>query len=225
MVMMKPSMVHPSRAPRPPFNRTHVRYGDMTDVQLVSACKLHDRIAFNWLVKRYERSVFAILYKLAPDLIDPADLVQDVFLRLWSCISKLDNPHAFRSWLKRIVTNILYDHLRRRPRQSILSIDSHINFGDRLEEATMQIVDPSAQPDELSERRETAEAIQRSVASLPCLSKRMIELRESGGRSYSEIAELTSCPVGTVKSRIARARRKLYAMLLPYKMSTIASVL
>jgi RNA polymerase sigma-70 factor (ECF subfamily) len=220
MVMTKPSMVRPSRTTLPALNRPPIRYGDMTDVQLVSACKQHDRIAFNWLVKRHERTVFNMLYKLAPDFIDPDDLVQEVFLRLWRNIGTLQDPRAFRSWLKRVVTNLFYDTLRKRPSQATLSLDDTVDDSEGDERQAIQIADPAAQPDELSERRETAEAIQDAIRNLPQLSKTMIELRENEGLSYIEISDLTRCLIGTVKSRIARARFRLQTELLPYREST-----
>lgn len=220
MIMTKPSMVRPSRSTLPTLNRPPVRYADMTDVQLVLACKQHDRIAFNWLVKRYERTVFAILYKLAPDFIDPSDLVQEVFLRLWMNIGTLQNPHAFRSWLKRIVTNLFYDTLRKRPLQALFSLDGPLELSDGDEGPAIQIADPAAQPDELFERRDTSEVIQGAIKNLPQLSRKMIELRENEGLSYVEISDLTGCVIGTVKSRIARARIKLQTELIPYWEST-----
>jgi RNA polymerase sigma-70 factor (ECF subfamily) len=212
----KPSMVRPSGEGRPTLNRPPLRYGDMSDVQLVSASKQKDRIAFNWLVKRHERTVFGILYKMAPDLIDPSDLVQEVFLRLWMNIGTLQNPHSFRNWLKRVVTNLYYDTLRKRPSQAILSLDGSVDDGDGEEGPAIQIADPAAQPDELSERRETSVAIQNAIRNLPQSARMAMELRENEGLSYIEISALTGTPMGTVKSRIARARFKLQKELLQY---------
>jgi RNA polymerase sigma-70 factor (ECF subfamily) len=223
MVMTKPSMVRPFRPTLPTLNRPPVRYGDMTDVQLVSECKQHDRIAFNWLVKRHERAVFNMLYKLAPDFIDPSDLVQEVFLRLWRNIGTLENPQAFRSWLKRVATNLFYDTLRKRSSQTNLSLDCTLDDSDGDEGPARQIADPAAQPDEWSERRETSEVIQNAIRNLPELSRTMIELRENDGLSYVEISDLTGCVIGTVKSRIARARFKLQTELLPYRESTVVA--
>src|SRR5271157_4230931 len=93
-------MVRPFQQNVPTFNPTRVRYSEMTDVELVSACKRRNREAFKWLFRRHQSTVFNILYKLAPDWQDTSDLVQDVFVRLWSCIGTLHNPHAFRGWLR-----------------------------------------------------------------------------------------------------------------------------
>ena len=221
MNMTKPSMVRQSLPTLLTLNRPPVRYADMSDVQLVSACKQRDRIAFNWLVKRHERAVFSILYKLAPDYIDPGDLVQDVFLRIWMSIRTLQNPHAFRSWLKRVVTNLFYDKLRKRPMQTNLSLDGLLGVSEGDEGSAKQIVDPAAQPDELYERTETSEAVREAIGHLSPVSRTMIELRENDGFSYFEIAGLTECPLGTVKSRIARARLKLQKLLPSYRESTV----
>ncbi len=199
-----------------PFNRRRTRYRDMSDVELVLACQRHDRDAFEWLIKRHQGTVCGLVYKLAPELQDTSDVVQEVLIRLWHGIGTLRNPHAFRSWLKRIVINLFYDQLRQRPKPLLLSIDDPIDAFDGEERASRQIADPSARPDELVERRQLAETIQGAVAKLSRQSKIMIELRDIQGLSYNEIAELTKCQIGTVKSRIARARVKLQVMLLPH---------
>jgi RNA polymerase sigma-70 factor (ECF subfamily) len=188
----------------------------MNDVQLVLACQQRDQGAFECLVERYQSTIFSLLYKLAPEWQDASDLVQEVFIRLWSGIRTLRHPHAFQGWLKSIVTNLFYDQLRQRPKQSILSMDDSIDTLDRGVYVFRQIADPSAQADELLERRQLSEAIQAACEKLPRCARAMIELREIERLSYVEIAELTKSPVGTVKSRIARARSKLQVLLLPY---------
>jgi RNA polymerase sigma-70 factor (ECF subfamily) len=200
----------------PLFAPDRVSYSEMTDAELVLACKGRDRDAFDFLVRRYESTVFSILYKLAPEWQDPADLVQEVFVRVWCYIDKLANPHSFRSWLKSIATNIFYDQLRRRQKQSTVSIDDPINASDGADCAAIQLVDPSRQPDELAENRQLSVAIEAAVSKLSKSARNIIELRELQGLSYLEIAELTNSPMGTVKSRIARARTSLQTWLLPY---------
>ena len=192
------------------------RYSDMNDVQLVSACQQRDQGAFECLAKRYESTVFGLLYRLAPEWTDTADFVQETFIRLWLGIGALRSPKAFRSWLKTMVTNLFYDQLRQRKRQSILSIDESVDTTGGDGRMLRQVADPSARADELIERRQLSETIDAACEKLPNHARIMIELREIENLSYMEIAELTKSPVGTVKSRIARARAKLQVLLLPH---------
>jgi len=203
-----------------PLKIRRTRYRDMSDTELVLACQQYDREAFDWLVKRHQRTILGLLYKLAPEMQDSSDLAQEVLIRLWRCIGTLRDPHAFRSWLKRITTNLFYDQLRQRPKQSILSIDDSLDASDGSERESRQIADPSARPDELMERRQLAEEIEGAVIKLSQQARSMIELRDIRGLSYGDIAEMTKCPIGTVKSRIARSRLKLQAFLTPYRGAT-----
>jgi RNA polymerase sigma-70 factor (ECF subfamily) len=188
----------------------------MTDEQLVLASQRHDRDAFGWLVKRHQSAAYAHVYKLAPEWQDSSDLVQEAFLRLLGSIQTLRHPQAFRSWLKRIVTNLFYDQLRRRPNHSTLSIDASLEDEDGEDSGPRQIPDPSALPDQLAEWSELSETIECAVAKLPHLARSIIILREVDDLSYIEIAESTKCPIGTVKSRVKRARTRLQILLLPY---------
>src|SRR5262250_1136873 len=88
-------------------------YAKMADAELIVACQQRDEAAFQQLLERYQRTVRGMLYRLAPDWQDTADLSQEVFIRIWWSIDQLRNPYAFKSWLKQIVTNLFYDELRK----------------------------------------------------------------------------------------------------------------
>src|ERR1700737_168272 len=91
-------------------------YGQKEDAELVLLCQRNkDQAAFEVLVRRYQRTVYALLYKMAPDWQDIADLAQEAFIRIWRGIDKLQNPRAFKPWLSQIVTNLFYDELCKRP--------------------------------------------------------------------------------------------------------------
>jgi RNA polymerase sigma factor (sigma-70 family) len=198
-----------------PLKIRRARYRDMTDAELVLACQQHDREAFDCLAKRHQRTILSLVYKMAPEIQDPSDLAQEVLIRVWRYIGTLRDPEAFRSWLKRIATNVFYDQLRQRPKQSILSLDDPMDASDGSEREPKQIADLSARPDELMERRQLGDEIKSAISKLSRQSRIMIELRDIRGLSYDQIAEITKCPLGTVKSRIARSRLKLQAMLMP----------
>jgi RNA polymerase sigma-70 factor (ECF subfamily) len=200
-------------------------YSQKSDRDLVLACQKRDPAAFEELVKRHQRTVYALLYQLAPDWTDTSDLAQEVFIRVWRSINNLRNPSSFRGWLTQIVTNLFYDELRRRPRRlPTISMDEGMDpDAEEGESATRDIPDVSLLPDEKVLNRELSEVIREAMAKLPEQFRTAIVLREVEGLSYEEIAILTKTEMGTVKSRIARARTKLQELLQPYLQRTGSS--
>lgn len=200
-------------------------YSQKNDRDLVLACQKRDPAAFEELVKRHQRTVYTLLYQLAPDWSDTSDLSQEVFIRVWRSINNLRNPSSFRSWLTQIVTNLFYDELRKRPRRvPTISMDEGINpDGEEGENVTRDIPDSSSLPDEKVLNQELSELIRESMSKLPEQFRTAIVLREVEGLSYEEIAILTKTEMGTVKSRIARARTKLQELLQPYLQHTRSS--
>jgi len=190
-------------------------YSQLDDAQLVTLCKT-DQAAFDALIKRHQRNVYAMLYKLAPDWNDTADLAQEAFIRIWKGIGKLKNPRAFKSWMAQIVTNLFYDELRKRPRQTIImSLDAPLTGNDDQDCPTRDIADPAAGPDELYARKNVCQLVEAAIATLPKQFRTAIILREVEDLPYDEIASITRTDVGTVKSRISRARCKVQNILRP----------
>ncbi|HEY9791241.1 MAG TPA: sigma-70 family RNA polymerase sigma factor [Candidatus Obscuribacterales bacterium] len=196
---------------------------EKSDAELVILCQQKDPLAFQTLVRRYQRSVYNSLYQMAPDWNNTADLVQEVFIRAWRSIHNLRNPRAFRSWLHQIATNLFYDELRKRPKQvHTISMDEPMDIEEGEDSATRDIADTSALPDECAQRKELTALIHKAMAELPEQFRVAIVLRELQGLSYEEIAVLTRSEMGTVKSRIARARNKIQELLEPYLLETAA---
>jgi RNA polymerase sigma-70 factor (ECF subfamily) len=192
-------------------------YTGKTDAELIVLCQKKDSRAFEELIKRHQRTVYALLYRLAPDWNDTSDLAQEVFIRMWRSIGNLRNPSAFRSWLSQIVTNLFYDELRKRPRQlPTVSMDEPLDSEEGGDSTTRDIKDKSAGPDELCQRKEMTEVVRQAMTRLPEQFRTAIILREFEGLSYEEIALITNTEIGTVKSRIARARAKIQEMVSPY---------
>ena len=193
-----------------------VPYSQIDDAQLVVLCQKDDQAAFDALVKRHQRNVFAMLYRLAPDWNDTADLAQEAFIRIWRGIYKLKNPHAFKSWMAQIVTNLFYDELRKHPRQvSLLSLDAPINGDEGEDGPSRDIADPSAGPDELFDRKDVMQSVDAAIATLPRQFRTAIILREIEDLPYDEIAKITNTDLGTIKSRISRARTRVQQVLRP----------
>jgi RNA polymerase sigma factor (sigma-70 family) len=174
-----------------------------------------DRAALTELMKRYRSHVDRLLYHLAPDWQDRADLSQEVWIRVYRNIKNLNEPEKFRGWLSRIATNLFYDELRKRKRNSSpLSLDAPILLdGSELD---WEIAADGPSPEDNLATREFYEQLRVAIADLPDAFRQTIILREIDGRSYEEIAEATQVSIGTVKSRIARARLRLQEQLSGY---------
>jgi RNA polymerase sigma-70 factor (ECF subfamily) len=191
-------------------------YKDMSEPQLIASCQHRDQAAFRQLLQTYEHFVMSVLYRLAPDLPDRADLAQEVYVRMWSSIDQLRNPHSFRRWVTQITRNVFYDELRRRRSLPTVSFDS-ANLQDNGEEALpLQIADTSPSPEELTELKELSHMMKQALVQMPSQFQMMILLRDVEGLSYNEISEITGSELGTTKSRIARARARMQMILTPY---------
>jgi RNA polymerase sigma factor (sigma-70 family) len=174
-----------------------------------------DKSAFSELMRRYQSHVDKVLYHLAPDWQDRADLAQEVWIRVYRNVKKLQEPVKFRGWLSRIATNLFYDELRKRKRNSTpLSLDAPRMVGDG--EMDWDIADDGPGPVEELGTREFHEKLQMAISDLPEVFRTTIVLREIEGLAYEQIAEMTGVSLGTVKSRIARARLRLQEQLQPY---------
>jgi RNA polymerase sigma-70 factor (ECF subfamily) len=202
-----------------PFNgkRDRLPVERLTTEDLIVRCQKHqkDRTAFTELVRRHSSHVERLIAHLAPEWEDRADLLQEVWIRVFRNLPKLQEPQKFRTWLSRIVTNLFYDELRKRKRrQPALSLDApYCVDGDALD---WELADDQPSPDEQLSTREFYQELHSAIARLPESFRTTIVLREIEGLAYEEIAELTGVSLGTVKSRIARARQRLQTDLMPY---------
>jgi RNA polymerase sigma-70 factor (ECF subfamily) len=190
----------------------------LSNYDLILRCQVGmtpDRQAFTELLRRYQSHVERILYHLAPDWQDRADLSQEVWIRVYRHIKRLQDPVKFKGWLSRIATNLFYDELRKRKRVSTpLSLDAPRLLDDG--EMDWEIASDYPSPDDNLTTREFYEQLQAAIADLPETFRTTIVLREIEGMAYEEIAEITGVSLGTVKSRIARARAKLQSVLQAY---------
>jgi RNA polymerase sigma factor (sigma-70 family) len=174
-----------------------------------------DRSAFSELMRRYQSHVDKVLYHLAPDWQDRADLAQEVWIRVYRNLQRLQEPVKFRGWLSRIATNLFYDELRKRKRHATpISLDARRTLDDG--EMDWDVASDAPGPVEDLSTREFQDQLQAAIADLPEVFRTTIVLREIEGLAYEEIAEMTGVSLGTVKSRIARARLRLQEQLQPY---------
>ena len=181
--------------------------------ELVILSQKSDYRALEELIKREQRNIFATFAYLSKKRENIADLTQEALMRMAKGLANLKNPKTFKSWLNQIVTNLFYDELRRSTRKpQLVSID------DSSEEGSYhtQIPDYRHKPAEKAMYMELDKTIKNEIQSLPDHFRIAIILRELQGLSYEEIAVATHTSVGTVKSRIARARGKLQDGLKHY---------
>jgi len=207
-------------------NASQVRLASLSSCStlenLIAQAKAGDMQAMAALVEQHQRLIYATLYQLAPERQDIADLTQEVLLRMCRSIKSLKNPKTFKFWLNRIITNLYYDELRKNPRHiRTVSLDAAgiVDLSDEPNDALARIKnipDEQAFPDKLLLNAELNRLIHQAIANLPEQYRLAIVLRELQGLSYDDIAQLTQTQVGTVKSRLARARLKIQDELEPY---------
>jgi RNA polymerase sigma-70 factor (ECF subfamily) len=170
-----------------------------------------DLDAFNQLVITYQNLAYSVAYRTLQDDAAAADAVQDSFIKAYRAIDSFQGG-SFKSWIIRIVANTCYDQLRSRQRRLTDSLD---NLAE-TEEYVPALEDHTASPHERFEQLELSQLIERSFAMLPADQRLVLTLCDVHGFAYDEIAEMTGVPMGTVKSRINRARARVRDYLLQY---------
>ncbi len=183
---------------------------NLPDADVVALAQKGREPAFRELIRRYERPVFSLIYRMVRDSTAAEDLAQDAFIKVLNHIDKYRPEFKFSSWLFKIANNIAIDHLRRRQLDTI-SIDGSPNAmtASELEATKFDIADSSENAlDELASK-ELGNAIEQAIGKLRPEYRNCIMLRHVEGRSYEEIAATLDLPLGTVKTYIHRARHQL----------------
>lgn len=193
-----------------------LQYKKMTIEELVVLSQQNDFKALEELIRREQKNVFATFSYLSKKRENIADLTQEALLRVAKNIQSLKNPKYFKSWLNHIVTNLFYDELRKNARKpDIISMDEETDDENNFSLKSI-IPDKKCKPPEKCITAEMEEIIKKEIKELPEPFRIAIVLRELQGLSYEEIARATNSSVGTVKSRISRARIKLQNGLQAY---------
>lgn len=216
VLKVEPQLIVIPAMPSPKLRSTS--YFNMGNTQLVGLCKGQDQHAFGEIIKRNQSIVSAMLYRLAPDWAgDTEDLSQEVFIRMWRSINQLQDPARLRSWVYRIVMNLFYDELRKRSRViPASSLDESQYDEDSADNSGRDIAEKRPGPEELCINSQLQQVIYEEMSGLPDYFREVIILREVHGLAYHEIAAKTNASVGTVKSRIARARRRIRENIAPF---------
>ena len=181
------------------------------EAQIVQRVLQGDVNAFEKLVLEYEKSVYAITQRMTGNAEDAADMTQETFIKAYNSLSSFRGDSKFSVWLYRIATNVCLDFLRSRSRKPTVSLSVEDDDGEEVE---LDIADESQSPERLLERGLTRDAVRRGLNALSPEYRQILLLREIQGLSYEEIADVLTLEVGTVKSRIFRARKRLCAFLL-----------
>jgi RNA polymerase sigma-70 factor (ECF subfamily) len=183
---------------------------NLPDADVVALAQQGRDAAFRELIRRYERPVFSLIYRMVRDRELAEDLAQDTFIKVLNHIDRYRSEFKLSSWLFKIANNVAIDYLRRRQLETV-SIDGspHAQTADAIEATSFDVsVQQESALDEL-EARELGTAIEHAIASLRPEYRSCIMLRHVEGRSYEEIATTLDLPLGTVKTYIHRARQEL----------------
>ena len=170
-----------------------------------------DANAFETLVLEYEKNVYNIALRMTGNSEDAADMTQEAFIKAYNSLQSFRGDSKFSVWLYRIVSNVCLDFLRSKNRRPTVSLSVEDDDG---EDAQLDVADESQSPELLLDRKLTRDSVRRGLDSLPPDYRQILLLREIQGLSYDEIAQALSLEVGTVKSRIFRARKRLCTFLI-----------
>ncbi len=205
------------------LSSSHEQGGEQDDLPLITQAKAGDREAFALLVQRYGKAVFTLINRMVRDHTAAEDLWQETFVRalenLASYQPRLHSDGAspnFAPWLYRIAANLTLDELRKRRRWRFLSWGLHKSRRAQDPEDAEEYDPPTETPDasEVLALKEERVRVRRALDSLPPEWRMMLILREFQDLPYEEIAEIVNAPIGTVRSRLARAREQLRVALL-----------
>ena len=197
-----------------PGSATRERLRGLDDSGVVSAFLEGESRAFDELVSRYQNRLLNFVYRTTGDRERAEDLVQEVFVRVYRHIHRFDRSRKFSTWLYTIASNLAKNELRNRSRNPLVLFQTiRRNWED--DDRPLQFEDPGTRPDDLYRKRHLREAVEEAVEKLPPHHRNVFVLRELEGKSYEEIAEITHCNLGTVKSRLNRARNAFAEIIEP----------
>jgi RNA polymerase sigma-70 factor, ECF subfamily len=193
-------------------------WGGLTDQEVVLRARSGQETAYRELIRRYERPIFALLFRMVRDRELAEDLSQETFVKALNAIESYRPEFKFSSWIFKIANNAAIDHLRRRELDT-LSLDGspHAETPEAIEATALQIGDRQETALEEVEARELGGEIETAISRLRPEYRSCILLRHVEGRAYEEIAEILGLPLGTVKTYIHRARNELRLSLAHLK--------
>jgi RNA polymerase sigma-70 factor (ECF subfamily) len=187
----------------------------MDEPALIREAQRGDLDAFNRLVLAYQDTVYNTALRVLGDEDLAADASQEAFLSAFRALNSYRGG-SFRAWLLRTVTNACYDELRRKKRRPTIPLEPDGDDGEEIE-SPRWLADPSASPEQQLEREELEHAIQHCLEALPVDFRTVVVLADIQGLDYTEVARAARVPLGTIKSRLARARLRLRECLQAFR--------
>jgi RNA polymerase sigma-70 factor (ECF subfamily) len=186
----------------------------MDDGNVVAAFLSGEERAFREIVTRYQTRLLNFVYRTIGDREKAEDLVQDVFIRVYRHLHGFDRTRKFSTWIYTIAANLSKNELRNRSRQPIVLLQGMTIW--RNDERLLELEDKSSRPDDLLRKRDLCGLVENATAQLSPHHRQVFVLRDVEGKSYEDIAEITGTKVGTVKSRLSRARQSFADIIKPW---------
>ena len=170
--------------------------------------------AFDVIFHRYRTRLLNFIYRTVGDRERAEDLVQEAFIRVHRHLARFDRTKKFSTWIYTIASNLAKNELRNRGRNPIVLFQT-LSADHEDEDRPLEFEDATSRPDDLFRKRHVRQLVEATVAQLPAHHRQVFVMRELEGRSYEEIADLTQCNLGTVKSRLNRARGAFAEIIEP----------
>ena len=189
-------------------------YSQHSDQDVVERARRGREDAYRELIRRYERPVFSLIYRLVRDRERAEDLAQETFIKVLNAIDRYDPSYKFSSWIFKIAHNTALDDLRRKQPETLSIHGSpHASTADELEATTLTPVSGDETPEDFTSSREIGGHIEAAIGTLRAEYRTAILLCHVEGRPYEEVAQIMDVPLGTVKTYIHRARNELKKQL------------
>jgi RNA polymerase sigma-70 factor (ECF subfamily) len=186
----------------------------LRDEELIALFLKGERSRFRELVERYDQKLLNFINRTIGDRDRAEDLVQETFIRVYKHLARFDREKKFSTWVYTIASNLAKNELRNRTRNPIVLLENLVQDWDE-DHRPLEFADSSMRPDDLYMKRHLRETVEKAVEQLPRHHRLVFILRETEGKSYEEIAEITGCSLGTVKSRLNRARNNFASIIAP----------
>ncbi len=191
-----------------------LRLGDLSDSMVVHRFLEGESRAFGELVNRYDKRLLNFVYRTIGDRERAQDLVQETFVRVYRHLHRFDQTKKFSTWIYTIAGNLAKNELRNRSRNPLVLFQT-IKKNWEADHRPLEWEDTKLRPDDLFRKRHLREMVEKAVDELPEHHRIVFVLRELEGKTYEEIAEITGCNLGTVKSRLNRARNNFARIIAP----------
>lgn len=194
---------------------TPPRRPEYDDQALITAAQRGNLPAFNKIILRYQGLAYNVAYRIMGDGDGASDATQDAFVKAYQRINQYRGG-SFKAWLLRIVTNTCYDALRARKRRPTVSLEYDVEGEESDPDYDPRLMDTAERPDAFVMRKELAGVLQAAIGQLPADQRTTLILADVEGMDYQEIADAMGTALGTVKSRLSRARAKMRDLLLAH---------